>query len=70
MFLDWLGMGYDSFVWYAERMLFYQHPPQRPNLEERHHIFINGFNHDGRLVMDGGEFTIYGKGLKNTTKSH
>lgn len=70
MFLDWLGMGYDSFVWYAERMPFYRHPPQRPNLEERHHIFIDGFNHDGRLVMDGGEFKIYGKGLNNTTRSH
>jgi hypothetical protein len=23
MFLDWLGMGYGSFVWYAERIYAY-----------------------------------------------
>lgn len=64
IFLDWLGMDHDAFVWFAERLPFFDAIPARCEVTPRAATFTSGFMANGPAVMSNGGFTVFGKGLR------
>ena len=62
-FLDWLGMEYSSFEWYAERMPFFDKKKYKTPLSESAKSFVSSFTFNGPPVNNSKTFLIYGKGL-------
>jgi N-acetyl sugar amidotransferase len=64
MFLDWLGVQYNAFIWYAERLPFYCDYLKKPLLERNQVQFISDFKANGRDVMQGKGYITFGKGME------
>ena len=62
-FLDWLGMEYSAFEWYAERMPFFAKKNYKIPLSESAKSFVSSFTFNGPPVNNSKTFLIYGKGL-------
>lgn len=63
VFLDWLGMSYEAFVWFAERLPHFPTRSCTTELNKRQVLFTSGFCAHGPPVMKANAFTIYGKGM-------
>ena len=63
MFLDWLGMSYEAFVWFAERLPFFDTHYTTRHLTPRQAALTSSFTANAPAVMEKGVFTIYGKGM-------
>jgi hypothetical protein len=62
-FLDWLGMEYSAFEWYAERMPFVAKKKAKTPLTRTAGSFISNFTFNGPPVNRSKTFIVYGKGL-------
>lgn len=62
-FLDWLGMEYSAFEWYAERMPFFSEKNYKTPLNLPAKSFVSSFTFNGPPVNSSKTFLIYGKGL-------
>jgi hypothetical protein len=63
IFLDWLGMTQNAFLWYLDRVPFPTIPFMKPELNPEENRFISAFIANGPDVINRDQFIIYGKGL-------
>jgi N-acetyl sugar amidotransferase len=63
LFLQWLGMGYDAFEWYVERMPFFGKWPPESDRTPGQDRFCADFMQNAPAVMSAKKFIVYGKGL-------
>ncbi len=63
VFLEWLGMEYKSFEWFAERMPFFQSQPISTNLSDSSKEFVSTYLKNGPDLMSEGKLILYGKGV-------
>jgi N-acetyl sugar amidotransferase len=63
-FLDWLGMEYSAFEWYAEKLPYFGKTPRHSHLAQNQETFVSSFAVNGPPVMNRKEFIVYGKGLQ------
>jgi N-acetyl sugar amidotransferase len=63
VFLDWLGMEYSAFEWYAEKLPYFGKTPRHLDLAQNQETFVSSFAVNGPPVMNRKEFIVYGKGL-------
>jgi hypothetical protein len=63
VFLDWLGMEYSAFDWYAARMPFFAKKNYKTPLSRSAKSFVSSFTLNGPPVNSSETFLIYGKGL-------
>jgi hypothetical protein len=63
LFLDWLGMEYSAFEWYAGRMPFFAERSHMAPLSRSAESFVSGFTSNASPVNESKTFILYGKGL-------
>ena len=54
----------DSFLWYAEKLPYYNTEINKPELTPSMRKFIDSFNTGGNDVYEKGRYILYGKGLR------